>query len=215
MRLARDRSQSDSRSLIVGVVTPTGLSVESDLEQLFIEAYHRLHGRLLDRAERFFDREEARDVEADAVADVWQRWPYLRPDQRTDAYFFRALHNCVIDAIRTRHPNVSLEDAEDELDLQAARSAEMPSRADTAAEVLDLALATMSRRRREVLLLIREERLTYNEVGEVLGLSEGTINRHYRLAMDHIRAAFTRAGFRIADFKPARLPSSERGATND
>lgn len=215
MRLARDRSQPDSRSLIVGVVSPLGLTAQSDLDQLFIEAYHRLHGRLLDRAERFLDREEARDAEADAVADVWQRWPYLRPDQRSDEYFFRALHNAVIDAIRTRHPNVSLEDAEDELELSVARSAEMPSRTDTAADVLDLALATMSRRKREVLLLIREERFSYEQAAEALGLSTGTINRHYRLAMDHIRAAFTHAGFRIADLKPARLPSPERGISND
>lgn len=215
MRLARDRSQSEPRNLPVRVVPPPGLAGQADLDQLFIEAYDRLHGRMLDRAERFLDHEEARDAEANAVADVWYRWPYLTPEQRTDRYFFRALRNSVIDARRTRRANVSLEDAEQELELLAADAVGMPTRADSKADVLDLALATMSPRKREVLLLIREERFSYQEVAEILGLSEGTINRHYRLAMDHLRAAFTRAGFAIADAKLARLPSPERGATND
>ena len=43
--------------------------MESDLEQLFAGAYHRLHGRMLDQAERFVDRESALDAAAGHVRD--------------------------------------------------------------------------------------------------------------------------------------------------
>jgi RNA polymerase sigma factor (sigma-70 family) len=215
MRLARDRSSSSPGTQLVRVVPPPGVTEQADLDTLFIEAYHRLHGRLLDRAERFLDPDAARDAEADAVADIYYRWPYLTPEQRTDEYFFRALHNSVIDTIRRSRGIVALDDAEEELDRQAEHAFDAPTRADTVADVLDLALASMSRRKREVLLLIREERYTYVQAAEALGLKEGTINRHYRLAMDHLRAAFTRAGFRLTEFQPARLQSPSHGATND
>ncbi len=35
------------------------MPAESDLDRLFCEAYHRLHGRMLDHAERFLDRDAA------------------------------------------------------------------------------------------------------------------------------------------------------------
>lgn len=215
MRLARDRSPSEPDTRLVRVVPPPGVAEKADLDTLFIEAYHRLHGRMLDRAERFLDPDAARDAEADAVADIYYRWPTLRPEQRTDEYFFRALHNSVIDTIRRGRATVSFEDAEEELDLQSVQAFDAPTRADTAADVLDLALASMSKRKLEVLLLIREERYSYEQAAEALGLSVGTINRHYRLAMDHIRAAMKRAGFRIADFRPARIAPPTRGVTND
>jgi RNA polymerase sigma factor (sigma-70 family) len=215
MRLARERSPSSPGTQLVRVVPPPGVTEQADLDTLFIEAYHRLHGRMLDRAERFLEPDAARDAEADAVADVYYRWPTLTPEQRCDEYFFRALHSRVIDTIRRRHGSVALDDAEEEIDQQVAQVFDAPTRADTAADVLDLALASMSRRKREVLLLIREEGYSYAQAAEALGLGVGTINRHYGMAMEHIRAAMIRAGFRIADVKPARLPSPTRGATND
>jgi RNA polymerase sigma-70 factor (ECF subfamily) len=189
--------------------------VESDLEQLFCEAYYRLHGRLLDHAERFLDREAARDAAAEAMAQVWYRWPMLTAEQRGDPYFFRAVHNNVIDALKADSGLVSLEDAEPELEQLAASAEPDQTGRDTAADVLDATLAAMPRRRREVFLLVREECLTYKEAAEALGLSESTINTHMHLAAGDLRAAFTRAGFRIANAQPARLPSPKGGATND
>ena len=217
MRLERTGSQSNRSSRLVAVVPPPGRPVESDfaLEQLFIEAYHRLHGRMLDHAERFLDRESARDAAAEAAADVWYRWHLLRPEQRTDAYFISAVNHSAIDVLRGSRSSVSLEDAEEELERKTARAMETISRGDTAADVLDLALAVMPPRRREVLLLVKEHAFSYTEAAEALGLSIGTINSHMRLANKDLKTAFTRAGFRIADVQLNLLPKPTGGATND
>ena len=163
MRLQRTGSPSNRSSQLVAVVPPPGLAMESDLEQLFAGAYHRLHGRMLDHAERFLDRESARDAAAEAAADVWYRWHLLRPEQRTDAYFISAVNHSAIDVLRGSRSSVSLEDAEEELERKTARAMETISRGDTAADVLDLALAVMPPRRREVLLLVKEHAFSYTE----------------------------------------------------
>jgi len=188
---------------------------DRELERLFIEAYHRLHGRMLDQAELVLDRESARDAVAEALADVWYRWHLLTPAQRTDGYFITALNHSVIDVLRGNHKRVPIEDAEEELERNTARAMETISRGDTAADVLDVALAVMPPRRREVLLLVKEHAFTYAEAAEALGLTIGTINSHMRLATKDLKTAFTRAGFRIADGQLNLLPKPKGDAPND
>ena len=217
MRLERTGSQSNRRKALVADVPPPGAAIESalELEQRFIEVYRQVHGRMLDHAERTLDRESARDAAAEAAADVWCRWHLLRPEQRTDAYFITAVNHSIIDVLRGSRPSLELEDAEEELERKAALAMETISRGDTAADVLDLALAVMPTRRREVLLLVKEHAFTYPEAAEALGLSIGTINSHMRLAHRDLKTAFTRAGFRIADVQPNLLPKPTGGVTND
>ncbi len=220
MRLEREGSQSNRRSRLVAAPPPNLPSASDlELERLFSEAYARLHGRALDHAERFLDRDDARDAVQEVMADLWIRWPRLTPEQRSDEYVFGAVHNNVIDLLKGKGngnvERVSLEDANEELERQAALAMETISRGDTAADVLDLALAVMPPRRREVLLLVKEHAFTYAEAAEALGLSIGTINSHMRLANKDLKTAFTRAGFRIADAQPNLLPKPKGDATND
>jgi len=215
MRLVRRRATSNESTGLVAAPPPAA-PVASDLDLQFREAYRRLHGPMLQRAERaLLDRDDACDAEAEAMANVWFRWPHLTPAQRTDKYFFRALHNCIVDARRAKRGRVSLDDAEEELEARTARAAEMPTRHDTAADVLDLSLALMPERRREAFVLVREQSFSYKEAAAVLGLSDRSIENHVRLAMKDLRAAFTRAGFRIADIKLALLLAPKGDTQHD
>ena len=216
MRLARVKPSPERDSLLVGVVPPPSQPVAADLEQIFLEAYQRLHGPVLDHAERFLNREDAQDAVGDAMAALWRSWPTLTPEQRqSERYVFSAVRHRVFAKLREYSPLVSLEDAEQELDRQAMAALPDMTGRDTAADVLDAVLAVMPPRRREVLLLVYEHSFTYMDAAEALGLAVGTIKHHMYLAARDLRAAFTRAGFRIADAKPARLPSPKGGATND
>jgi RNA polymerase sigma-70 factor (ECF subfamily) len=216
MRLARFRRSPERNGPLVGVLEPAAQPAAADLEQLFLEAYRRLHGRLLDHAERFLDRDDARDAVGDAMADLWRRWPTLTPEKRgSDKYVFGAVHYCVFAKMRENNQLVSLDEAKPELDQQVARAAEDLGRGERSAEVLDAALAAMPPRRREVFLLVREHSFTYQEAAEALGLAHGTVKTHMYLAVEDLRTAFTRAGFRIANTQPAQLPSPKGDATND
>ena len=216
MRLVRIKRSPEGKSLLVGVVAPPTPLATVDLEQLFVEAYQRLHGPVLNHAERFLSTDDACDAVGDAMAALWYRWPRLTPEQQqSEGYVFGVVHHCVFAKLRETSPLVSLEDAERELDRQAMAALPDLTGRDTAADVLDAALAAMPPRRREVLLLVYEHSFTYQEAAEALGLAVGSIKKHMYLAVEDLRAAFTRAGFRIASPQPARLPSPKGEVTND
>jgi len=218
MRLVRRRSPSNEGAL---AAPPTdGLPaapVDPELQRAFVETYERVYPRLIDHAARLFgrDRESAKDAAAAAVARAWIRWPWLRPEQRTEHYFFTAVKNEERETLALNARFVGLEDAETQLEKLADRDTVVPTRHDTADDILDLAIARMPRRRREVFLLIKQEDYTYLEVAQMLGLSLGTINTHMRLATNDVRDALARAGIRTADVEPARLPAPKGDAIND
>jgi RNA polymerase sigma-70 factor (ECF subfamily) len=216
MQLTPFRRSPERTDLLVGPVPGTHQPTTAQLEQLFLEAYRRLHGRVLDHAERFLDKEDARDAVADAMQALWQLWPGLPPEkQQSERYVFGMVHHSVFRMLRRNGALVSLDDAEQELDQQAIAAAPDETGRETVADVLDAALAAMPPRRREIFLLVREHSFTYAQAAEALGLAYGTINLHMHLALDDLRAAFTRAGFRIAAPRPGRLPSPKGGAAND
>jgi len=220
MRLVRDRSQSPPAAAVVRRPTePAAIVVESELELLFRETYLRLYATLRRYAERFLSRDDAADAVCDTFAEVWFRWAALTPEQRNDRYFFRALRNFIYDARRRQRERLSLEDAQAELERRAAHLYDdAPSPHARVGDLIDVALAAMPPRRREALLLAKEQGYSYQEVADILGVSIGTVNTHLRLALADLRDAFKRAGFRTKELKAAGLqlllPASSRDTDN-
>jgi RNA polymerase sigma-70 factor (ECF subfamily) len=213
MQLVRRKRQSPK--LQVAVVEPTRLPAEPGLEEMFCDAYRRVHDRALDHAERFLSSDEARDAVADAIAEIWVKWAELTPEQRSDAYFFGCIHYHVLLRLRKNASLAHLDDAEAELARLAIHEIDTPTRATTAGDVIDLVVAAMPPRRREVFVLIREQEFTHKEAALILGVSEGTVNTHIRLAADDLRAALRDKGFRIAAGAQPRLQSESQERPNE
>ena len=191
----------------------------AELERSFLVAYDRLHDRAHDHAERFLAKDDGSDAVADAMAILWSRWATLTAEQRNDNYAIGIVRNCVHERLRKATRLVALDAAELEIEQQSvvADTEAHLARADAdrdeqVAEIRDRVLATMPLRRREVLLLVLEHAMSYRVAGETLGLSKGTISQHMRLALATLRAAFIRAGVRLAATEPKRLPSYKGGA---
>jgi RNA polymerase sigma factor (sigma-70 family) len=217
MRLARYKRSPEGNRLLVGEDPPPayGLAPDRDLAQLYAETYERLHGPLRDHAERLLSKDDARDAVGDAMADLWYQWATLSHEKRTDAYVFGIVSHHISRKRRENNRLVTLEDAEAELDHMATRSVIDAARGGEAAEVLDAALAAMTARRREVFLLVVEQGFRYREAAEILGIRWGTIKAHMYVAVEELRAAFARAGFRITSAQHRQLPSPKGGDTND
>ncbi len=216
MRLVRDGSQSPPAAAVIRRPTePAAIVVESELELLFRETYLRLYAKLRRYAEGFLSRDDAADAVCDTFAEVWFRWADLTPEQRNDRYFFRALRNFIYDAKRRQRERIALEDVAAELERRDAQAyADAPSSHERIGDVVDAVLAAMPPRRREALLLAKEQGYSYQEVADILGVSIGTVNTHLRLANADLRDAFKRAGFRTKELKAAGLqlllPASSR-----
>lgn len=226
MHLTRTTPRNVAATNEVGVVMPAIPPVSPGLEKHFHDFYDRMHGPALDYARRFAPRREAEEAVQDAMGDVWLSWVTRGPDPLTQRFFIGIVVHKVRDQRRaidggpTRRM-VSLEDAEEELETLAfARSGQLTredTRGDTRGDVLDLAIAALPPKRREVFLLANEHEYTYKEVAAVLRVSEGTVKSHLRIATADVRATFAERGYVPAPPRAPRLPAPKptEGHTND
>ena len=183
-------------------------------QQEFGGIYERLYDRLVSHAGRFVGRQEAEDAVHDAMFSLWHRWPTLSRDQRTDPYIFAAVK---LKALTTRNKNrrlVEYDEAADVLDEQAVAMFEAGRRYDDISDALDGAINGMPTRRREVILLVYDQRFTYEEAAQAMDISFNSVKTHLRLAIADLRAAYVRAGFRIEHPDLPRLSAPKGDHTN-
>lgn len=200
----------DPKPLSIGVVPRPVLPAAPGDEDLFRVLYERMQTLGVDHASRFLSTGEAKDVVCDALCELWERWSRLTVEQRTIAYFLGAIHYHILRRLRENRKLVGLDDAEAELSHLAVHEIDTPTRGMTPEDVLDVAVEAMPPRRRLVFQAVREHFRTYKEIGDMLSMSEGTVNTHMRLAYDDVRAALRRHGFRLPRDAAARLGLRKR-----
>lgn len=120
------------------------------------------------------DEQEARELAQDALAKAWRaRDPY---DEAQPFYpwLYRIVRNTCLDALarRKHRPVVGLD-----VDRVAAGASSVEQEIDQASsdQRLRLALQTLSPEHQEILSMRHFQDLSYVEIGELLGLPEGTV----------------------------------------
>jgi RNA polymerase sigma factor (sigma-70 family) len=217
MQLAKRTNEPDDRQL--GVVDPPELPAAPGVERMFREIYERVQPHALRHAEKLLSRDEARDAFHNALARAWNLWRKLTPEEMSDAYLYRAVKREVIAMCRRNDRMVDLEEADAQITQMALRDIDQFTRATTAEDVIDVVLAAMPARRRQVYLLIQRYQMTYKEVAEQLDITVGTVNTHMLRANEAMRAAFKEKGFRLGKTEGpgtgfVLLPSGGSGVTN-
>ena len=120
-------------------------------------------------------RDEALDLTQDAFVRAWQALPQWQPGAQFRTWLFRIASNAALDALRRRRVvafeplDETFEAAADEPDPQ--KRLELKQRV----AALEASLAKLSAEHREILLLREVENMSYEEIGAVLALSEGTV----------------------------------------
>lgn len=119
--------------------------------------------------------DDALDLTQEAFVRAWQALPQWEPGAQFRTWLFRIASNAALDLLRRRKTVefVAMDDTFDAADPGAG-----PERlAQGAQEMreLEAALARLSPEHREVLLLREIEEMSYDEIGRVLALSEGTV----------------------------------------
>lgn len=221
MRLARDRSHSPHGVGLTVAATPATPLMPRDVSDLtedersFCEVFYRLDSRLLKVAERYVDPQTAQDARSEVLLRFWRRWPQLSEEQRADRYIVQAVKHAALDALKARGAWTSLDEAEDEVERKAAEDYDAAASAASLQDLLDHTLAAMPPRRRAVLELLSEERVTYQQAAKALGISFGTIKTHYRLALAQLRGAYAKAGYLVEDAPRALLAAPTEGTGRD
>jgi len=112
------------------------------------------------------------DATAEALAFAWKNWDRVRASANPVGYLFGVGRNTARRTRRTCQP-----------DLPAVRSEGMP----WVEPGLPAALATLSERQREVVMLLHCFDWTLGEVADVLGMSKGTVQVHERRGLARLR----------------------------
>lgn len=128
--------------------------------------------------------EDAEDVVQEAFLHAWKALDRFRPEQPFGAWMHRIVANAALDNTRRRKVRA----AEELHDVHAAPFRDPAAHADLR-ERLAAALATLPPRQRAVLVLHDLEGYKHGEIGELLGIPEGTA----RSDLFHARGTMRRA----------------------
>ncbi len=174
--------------------------VESHQERLF-----RLCERLLG------DAEEARDAAQDVFLKAYRKAAEVRPQGQVYTWLYRIAVNHCLNKLRRRKLVRFLRlDSPIEADSPAF---DPPDRAADPAATLDArrrwqatrrAIDKLPENQRSVLVLVRFEGLSYKQVAEVLGITEGAVESRLVRAMRRLEAAQEAKGSRVSSVEGTR-----------
>jgi RNA polymerase sigma-70 factor (ECF subfamily) len=123
--------------------------------------------------------DDAEDAVQDGFLHAYRALDRFRPDQAFGAWLYRIVANAALDIVRRR----KVRDA-DELPESVSLPARDPAEDADLRERLRAALALLSERQRAVIVLHDVEGFKHSEIGEMLGIPEGTA----RSDLHHARA---------------------------
>lgn len=120
-------------------------------------------------------RDDALDLAQDAFVRAWQALPQWQPEARFRTWLLRIAHNAALDALRRRR-RVEFVALDDSLEPEApAAGPERQAQVTQQVRQLETSLGRLPPEHRDILLLREVEALSYEEIGQVLSLSEGTV----------------------------------------
>lgn len=128
--------------------------------------------------------EDAEDVVQEAFLHAWRALDRFDPVQPFGAWLHRIVANGALDIVRRRKVR-----AADELNESVSMPFRDPAEADELGRKLGAALATLTERQRAVVVMHDVEGFRHAEIGDMLGIPEGTA----RSDLHHARAALRRA----------------------
>lgn len=128
--------------------------------------------------------EDAEDVVQEAFLHAWRALDRFDPVQPFGAWLHRIVANGALDIVRRRKVR-----AADELNESFSMPFRDPAEADELGRKLGAALATLTERQRAVVVMHDVEGFRHAEIGDMLGIPEGTA----RSDLHHARAALRRA----------------------
>lgn len=169
---------------------------QSAVEQI-VRRYQKPVIRLIGRM--VGDRALAEDLAQDSFVKAFRNLAAFDPSRRLSSWLFRIAHNTAIDALRRARPaTVPLDATAGRAELAVPPAPDPVEQHDLGA-ALHAAMAGLRPDQRAALTLRYEEGLTFDEVGQVLGIPEATARSHVHRARRELSQRLTEAGWAPAD----------------
>jgi len=145
-----------------------------------LKAYSEMVKRHQDRVFRYLLRmlgshEDALELTQEAFIKAWQALPQWQPEAQFRTWLFRIANNTALDALR-RRKLVEFVPLEDSFDTPGSEpDPERQAQATQEVRQLEANMKKLAPEHRQILLLREVEEMSYEEIGRVLSLSEGTV----------------------------------------
>ena len=141
------------------------------------------------------DASLAEELAQDTFVKAFRNLAAFDTTRRLSSWLFRIAHNTGIDALRkARPPVVPIEDREGDLDVAAPASAD-PVERRALGRALQAALARLRPDHRAAVVLRYEDGMSFEEIGQVLGIPEVTARSHVHRARKELARVMAAAGW--------------------
>jgi RNA polymerase sigma factor (sigma-70 family) len=142
----------------------------------------------------------AEDLAQETFVKAFRNLAAFDATRRLSAWILRIAHNVGVDAMRRRRIRIVSIDATPSPDAPHAAeppapSAPDPVERDALRRALQRAMATLRPDQREAVVLRYEEGLSFDEIGQVLGIAEVTARSHVHRARKELARLLTDAGW--------------------
>jgi len=142
----------------------------------------------------------AEDLAQDTFVKAFRNLAAFDATRRLSAWILRIAHNVGVDAMRRRRVRIVSSDAPTRRDTSRPAEVPAPSTPDPVERqalrrALQSAMATLRPDQREAVVLRYEDGLSYEEIGQVLGIPEVTARSHVHRARKELARLLTAAGW--------------------
>ncbi len=141
---------------------------------------------------------DAQDLAQEAFVRVWKSLPSFQFSAQFSTWLYRLTTNICIDFLRAqkKHRQISLTIAEEEQwDLEdPSPQPEDLVLAQDARETLTRAMDSLDPEERQILLLRSVNDCSYQQIGDIMGLREGTVKSRLSRAREQLRKKLSKSG---------------------
>lgn len=133
---------------------------------------------------------EAEEVVADVFVYLWKNRHQLTIEKNLKSYLYISVRHAALAVLRKQQP--LYEDIDDVLQGTDFTDVATPEQALMHKELqqhIGLAIGALPHRCKQVFMMSRFDDLTYWEIGEILDISENTVENHLVRALSHLRKA--------------------------
>lgn len=163
--------------------------IASGDEASFEELFRIYHKRLLHYITLFIKSPEiAEEVVMDVFMKIWLGRDIINEVENFDSFLFRVAHNKAIDFLRSVSKDPDFKELIwGTMQLKASEAADHLLLRNEFDKKVREAMSLLSKQRREVFTLSRDQDLTHEQIAYRLGLSKHTVNNHIVEAKRFIR----------------------------
>lgn len=176
------------------------LKLIDDDEEAFCELYSIYKNKLIHFAVKFLkSRTLAEDIFQDTFTVIWQSRKFINPESSFSAFLYTIMRNRIINVLREQDYQERLKQALllNAVDATVSVEAEVLSKDLT--EKITQAMESLTPRQREIFRMSRELDMSHKEIGEALGISVETVQKHISASLKAIREYFSKHAEASAD----------------